>query len=157
MSNSSIQCIIVTHLTSCRCNAPESYTELHGLPSLNSPISVVNTSPSAAHIVPEISEIINIDSFKVEKSLQQPKRLATQCNSYSLIFPDGKSPHTAYPFALHDTQILPWDYSIRSGKMSLFSPGCTGMADEARPEIESSASRRLRGPPRANPFKVCHY
>jgi len=94
---------------------------------------VVNTSPSATHIVPEISEIVDVDSFEVEKSLQQPKRLATQCNGYSLIFPDGKSPHTAYPFALHDTQNLPWDYTIQSGKMSLFSQGCTGMTDEARP------------------------
>jgi hypothetical protein len=133
VSNSSIRCIIVTHLTSCRCNAPESYTELRGLPSLNPSISVVNTSPSAAHIVPEISEIIDVDSFEVEKSLQQPKRLAIQCNGYSLIFPDGKSPHTAYSFALHDTRILPWDYAIRSDKMSLFSQGCTGIADDTRP------------------------
>ena len=54
--------------------------------------------------------------------------LATPCKGYTLIFPDGKSPHTAYPFALHETLILPWNYMIRDGEMMLFSKSCTGLS-----------------------------
>jgi hypothetical protein len=46
-----------------------------------------------------------------------------------MIFPDGKSPHTAYPFALHDTIILPWDYALKNGKMKLFASGCHGSSE----------------------------
>jgi hypothetical protein len=105
------------------------------MPPLSASIPVVNSHPSATRITPESSQsqVIDVESFEIENGLQNPKRLATRCNGYSLVFPDGKSPHTAYPFALHDTRILPWDYAIRSGKMSLFSQGCTGMANEATP------------------------
>ena len=46
-----------------------------------------------------------------------------------MIFPDGKSPHTAYPFALHDTIILPWDYVLKNGVMKLFACGCHGSSE----------------------------
>ena len=46
-----------------------------------------------------------------------------------MIFPDGKSPHTAYPFALHDTIILPWDYVLKNGVMKLFAHGCHGSSE----------------------------
>ncbi|KAF8232752.1 hypothetical protein L208DRAFT_1270353 [Tricholoma matsutake] len=52
--------------------------------------------------------------------------MATTCNGYTLTFPDGKSPHTTYPFALHDKCMLPWDYAIHNGKMLLFWQSCTG-------------------------------
>ena len=41
----------------------------------------------------------------------------------------GKSPQTTYPFVLHDTLILPWNYMIRNGEMALFSTSCTGMTE----------------------------
>lgn len=41
---------------------------------------------------------------------------------------DGKSPHTAYPFALHDTHNLPWDYRVKNNKMFLFARSCDGEA-----------------------------
>ncbi|KAF8219043.1 hypothetical protein L208DRAFT_1089348, partial [Tricholoma matsutake] len=51
------------------------------------------------------------------------------CNGFTLSFPDGKSPHTAYPFALHDTLVLPWDYSLKNGVMKLFAHGCNGLSE----------------------------
>ncbi|RXW20718.1 hypothetical protein EST38_g5132 [Candolleomyces aberdarensis] len=40
------------------------------------------------------------------------------CNGYRLPIPHGYSPHLVYPFALHETQNLPWDYSFRQGFIS---------------------------------------
>ena len=80
-------------------------------------------------MIAEIPQIIDVDSFGVEERLEGPKMLATACNGYILDFPDGKSPHTTYPFALHDTLILPWDYRIRNGEMVLFSTSCTGTVE----------------------------
>ena len=48
------------------------------------------------------------------------------CKGYTMTFPDGKSPHTSYPFALHDTMVLPWDYALKNGTMKLFTHGCHG-------------------------------
>jgi hypothetical protein len=117
----------------CRCHVSVYDTEPHSLSSNSSPnpsIPVVNTNPLAAGMIPKTPQIIDVDFLEDEKSLQQLKTLATECNGHTLVFPDGKSPHTAYPFALHDTCILPWDYAIQNGKMSLFSKGCTRMTEE---------------------------
>ena len=57
--------------------------------------------------------------------------LANCCKGYALTFSNGKSPHTSYPFALHDTLVLPWDYSLRNGVMTLFSWTCIGLVKEA--------------------------
>jgi len=46
-----------------------------------------------------------------------------------MIFLDGKSPHTTYPFALHDTIILPWDYALKNGMMKLFARSCHGLSE----------------------------
>jgi hypothetical protein len=53
--------------------------------------------------VADEDDVINIDVFEYE--------------GYTVTFPDGKSPHTAYPFALHNTLILPWDYTVKNGVM----------------------------------------
>ena len=46
--------------------------------------------------------------------------LVMLCTGYTLPFLNGKSPHTSYSFALHDTQALPWDYALRNGVMTVF-------------------------------------
>jgi len=108
----------------CRCHVSVYNTEPHSPSSPNPSIPVVNTNPLAAGMIPKTPQIIDVDFLEDEKSLQQPKTLATECNSHTLIFPDGKSPHTTYPLALHNTCILPWDYAIRNGKMLLISLLC---------------------------------
>ena len=38
-------------------------------------------------------------------------------------FPNGKSAHTSYPFA------LPWDYIVKNSTMTLFAQSCTGLSE----------------------------
>jgi hypothetical protein len=74
--------------------------------------------------------VIGLDSFEFEDSLGPTKASAELCKGYILPFSNGKSPHNSYPFALHDTLILPWDYSLRNGVMTLFSRTCVTFVDE---------------------------
>ena len=71
--------------------------------------------------------IINVDAFEYEDILKQPTMSAVACEGYTIIFPNRKSPHTAYPFALHDTIVLPWDYALKNGVMKLFARSCRGL------------------------------
>jgi hypothetical protein len=48
------------------------------------------------------------------------------CNGYMLTFPPGKSPNANYPFMLHDSKPLPWDYEYRNGIMVLRARTCPG-------------------------------
>jgi hypothetical protein len=57
------------------------------------------------------------------------KTLVTACKGHAINFPDGKSPHTAYPFALHKTLVLPRDYIVKNGAMKLFAQSCTGLSE----------------------------
>ena len=117
---------VITHIAHHRCNAPRSYTELP-LPFLNPSISVINKSPSAAaSIISKNPQVINVDSPGVEERPEAPKMLVTACKGY---IPDGKSPHTTYPFALHNMLILLWDYMIWNGEMVLFLTSCTGIEE----------------------------
>lgn len=55
------------------------------------------------------------------------------CPGYRLDVPEGKSPHTTYPFALHARTSLPWNYSVQEGTMFLTSHSCkrsVGQDDE---------------------------
>jgi hypothetical protein len=72
-------------------------------------------------------EVIDVDSFEFEDTLQSPKASATICKEYTLIFRDGQSPHGSYPFALHGQLELPWDYTVRNGQMTLFARSCPGL------------------------------
>ena len=73
--------------------------------------------------------IIDVDAFEYEDILKQPKMSVAACKGYKINFPDGKSPHTTYPFALHDMIILPWDYALKNGMMKLFAPSCHGLSE----------------------------
>ena len=75
---------------------------------------------------PEEATIIDIDAFEYEDILNQSKTSAERCEGYTMIFPDGKSPYTAYPFALHETIVLPWDPVLKNGVMKLFTRSCRG-------------------------------
>jgi len=50
--------------------------------------------------------ITDIDAFEYEDILKQPTASAGTCEGYTLTFQNGKSPHTTYPFSLHDTMGL---------------------------------------------------
>jgi hypothetical protein len=47
-----------------------------------------------------------------------------RCPGLSIELPADKSPHTAYPFALHASLGDPWDYSVVSGALNLHAWNC---------------------------------
>lgn len=90
------------------------------------PSVVVEQEPSKLR---DEAAIVDIDTFKYEEILKRPTTSASVCEGYAMVFPDGKSPHTMYPFALHDTIILPWDYTLKNGMMKLFARSCHGLSE----------------------------
>ncbi|KAF8159901.1 hypothetical protein B0H34DRAFT_843620 [Crassisporium funariophilum] len=74
-------------------------------------------------------EIVDVDVFEYEDTFEKLKMSAPVCTGYVLPIPDGKSPHTTYPFALHDTLSIPWDYSLKNGVMILIARSCCGISE----------------------------
>lgn len=72
-----------------------------------------------------IVDIIDVD-FNVENILKPTGVSASLCKGHILAYSHGKFPNSCYPFALHDTLILPWEYTVHNGMMSLFSRNCHG-------------------------------
>ena len=72
----------------------------------------------------ELSDVIVLNSFEFEDNLGPTNTSANLCKGYTFTFSDEKSPHTSYPFALHDTLVPSWDYSLRNGIIALFSQAC---------------------------------
>ena len=87
------------------------------------------TSPRESTKWPDEAVIIDVDAFKYDDIPKRPKTSAGVCEGYTMAFLDGKSPHTMYPFALHDTIILPWDYALKNGVMKLFARNCRGSSE----------------------------
>ncbi len=48
-----------------------------------------------------------------------------QCQGFKLTLPPGRTPHSSYPFGLHDHLHDPWDYSVTNGILVLHSRKCT--------------------------------
>ena len=92
------------------------------------PSAVVEREPSKSR---DEAVIIDVDAFEYEEILKRPTTSASTCEGYAMVFPDGKSPHTTYPFALHDTIILPWDYALKNGVMKLFARSCRSLSEES--------------------------
>lgn len=72
-------------------------------------------------------QLIQVAAVKPHSQNSQPsneRSTSLSCIGYRLNFPPGLSPHTAYPFALHATQPIPWNYSIIDDEMRLYSKNC---------------------------------
>ncbi|KAF9065912.1 hypothetical protein BDP27DRAFT_1228389, partial [Rhodocollybia butyracea] len=54
------------------------------------------------------------------------------CPGISTKLLKGQSPHSTYPFTLHDQFGDPWDYSVRRGILALFSPSCCDLKQGER-------------------------
>jgi hypothetical protein len=93
------------------------------------PTTQASPEPNYFPIGFDEEEIIDVDAFKYEDPIKQPNKSVTACRGHTVIFPNGKSPHTAYPFALHETLVLPWDYIVKNGTMTLFARSCTGLSE----------------------------
>ncbi|KAF8155913.1 hypothetical protein B0H34DRAFT_783589 [Crassisporium funariophilum] len=78
---------------------------------------------------PSLDGLIPPEIETVDDTVKKPKTSAPACKGFTLNFPEGKLPHTAYPFALNDTLILPWDYEVKNGVMELFARSCSGLSE----------------------------
>jgi hypothetical protein len=118
------------HLGSVKESKPSEVAELEcdQMYKCPAPIIDLTTTPEREEHS-ENSDVVILDSFEFEDSLGSTKASANLCKGYTLAFSNGKSPHTSYPFALHDTLVLPWDYSLRNGVMSLSSRTCLAFID----------------------------
>jgi hypothetical protein len=70
--------------------------------------------------------VIDVDLFDFEDTLQEKSLSDGACKGYTLDLPVGKSPYSCYPFALHNTLVLPWDLMVKNGMMMLFARSCSG-------------------------------
>lgn len=64
------------------------------------------------------------------QDLDEARTTKSTCSGYRLQLPNGMSAHTMYPFALHNTLSLPWDYAVRSGVMTLHAQSCTKFVND---------------------------
>ncbi|KAG6819331.1 hypothetical protein H0H93_012840 [Arthromyces matolae] len=74
------------------------------------------TSPPTAIQTPMV-EIIDVDAVAAPVANDM-------CHGYIFPVPDGCTPHSLYPFALHDHLSLPWDYSIVGHVLTLRARSC---------------------------------
>ena len=80
-----------------------------------------------------LHNVIDVDLYLPETGAPPPQsRSHWQCGGYVLEFPKGLSPHTDYPFGLHNSTLLPWDYSVRNGVMILHARSCNGVGPKTR-------------------------
>ena len=63
-------------------------------------------------------------------SLTPTASLQRVCVGILLEFPPEKNHHTSYPFGLHNTCALPWDYHSTSNKLFLQSTRCVGWIEK---------------------------
>jgi hypothetical protein len=76
----------------------------------------------------DVDEIETISDLPTNRQSNEIELFRPACQGYVLQFPDGQSPHSAYPFGLHDLRTLPWDYAVRNGVMTLYARGCSSFA-----------------------------
>ncbi|KAJ7573003.1 hypothetical protein C8J56DRAFT_1133363 [Mycena floridula] len=68
---------------------------------------------------------IDVDTWQESLPAGEQIESPRPCLGYRLHFPPGKTPSSSYPFGLHDTLVLPWDYAVKNGKMTVTARACT--------------------------------
>ena len=90
-------------MPSAVADIPSPHSAIVEEPSPHSAIVEREHSPHSAIVEQEPSKppheaiIIDVDAFEYEEILKRPTTSVAACEGYTIIFPDGKSPHTAYP------------------------------------------------------------
>lgn len=64
-----------------------------------------------------------ITSYTSMQNKSKQTRKEQQCCGIRVDLPPGKSPHTSYPFGMHDKLGDPWDYAVTSRVLVLRSKG----------------------------------
>ena len=65
--------------------------------------------------------VINVDLLEFEDTVQEMSLSCGTCKGYTLNLPVGTSAYSSYPFTLHDTLVLPWDFKVKNGLMALLA------------------------------------
>ncbi|KAF6761402.1 hypothetical protein DFP72DRAFT_1042237 [Ephemerocybe angulata] len=124
--------------------------ELPNTPPLpHSPLASPVAKPSAIEILSD-TEDFSSPTISKEAAPAIPRTVSHdfECMGYKLQIPNGSSPHSAYPFGLHDRTDLPWDYAVKNGRMFLTSRQC-----EKRVVGDGEACRCCRALERNNVLK----
>ncbi|KDR76610.1 hypothetical protein GALMADRAFT_139524 [Galerina marginata CBS 339.88] len=66
---------------------------------------------------------------------------ATPCIGIHLVFPPGKDHHTSYPFGLHSSRIIPWNYHSIEDRFYLQSNCCSRVVHAASDDRQYRACR----------------
>ncbi|KAJ8468990.1 hypothetical protein ONZ45_g17046 [Pleurotus djamor] len=68
-----------------------------------------------------------VEEHPVPSSNVSAVGMSIRCPGFPIEMPDGKSPHTAYPFALHaELTSVTWSYAVVDDKLTLFGAQCPG-------------------------------
>jgi hypothetical protein len=74
---------------------------------------------------PSPIDIDNIPDFPTPRQVMaKSSQTSRQCDGIAIDLPPTISPHSSYPFGLHDEMGDPWDYSIMQGKLVLRARSC---------------------------------
>lgn len=98
-------------------------TKRRGKTDIDPHSKLVTREDRRSERTPDDAQIIDVDEIESNTN--------TACQGYVLQFPEGQSPHSAYPFGLHDIRTLPWNYSVHNGVMTLHACGCSGCGIDA--------------------------
>lgn len=86
--------------------------------------------------IDDYERTVTADSVLRERLEGRTSTMKSMCEGYPLQFPSGTA-HTGYPFALHRTLSLPWDYAVHSGVMVLHAQSCTKFLDQGNPSCQN--------------------
>ncbi|KAJ7598326.1 hypothetical protein C8J56DRAFT_1091577 [Mycena floridula] len=100
--------------------SPATQTEVPFEDLESQPINPMTTQSADSAPIP-----IDVDTWQESLPASEQIESPRPCLGYRLDFPPGKSPSSSYPFGLHDTLVLPWDYAVKSGKMTVTARACT--------------------------------
>jgi hypothetical protein len=93
---------------------------------------VAHDEPARVESSPQCPLPIDVDAFEELPTAafapmpNEPQKAgAKRCQGIRVNLPPGKSPHTSYPFGIHDELGDPWDYAVTNGALVLRSKLCT--------------------------------
>jgi len=87
-------------------------------------------NPKSRQVAEREHEIIDVESFEPEHIQWPSKKSAAKCQGLCIVIPDGRSPHSTYPLALHDFRTLPWTCRFDDQGLTLFALACSGQSVE---------------------------
>jgi len=89
-------------------------------PAIDVDTSLIDANTSTVHTP------IDVDALDEQSLALRPNSVNTQqCCGIMITFPAGTSPHSSYPYGIHDELWDPWDYTVTGGVMALHAKRCS--------------------------------